>query len=187
MADSMLVVAMLPKAAESKASSNALLRLRPVQADTSVRRYEQEFPATRVSASAVARRVCYTRAHTHIVGEFEVTVVLKSLPAHRLVVLVWQSLIVAILIWTFIFWREDGEIHWLWMPLFITPLLVLFATLTTMQSNHRAVAYWVLAAVSIPTAASGLTSITGWMFIISIVMLIWAARRENPADEFVQM
>lgn len=110
-----------------------------------------------------------------------------ALPLHRKIVIVWHVLILALLVWSFLVWREGEDVHWLWMPLFITPLLVLFATLTTMQSNHRAIAYWVLAVVSIPTAVSGLTSITGWMFIVSILMLIWAARRENPADEFVQM
>lgn len=117
----------------------------------------------------------------------DVNVDTGSLPIHRKVVIVWHALILALLVWSFFAWRENGDVHWLWMPLFATPLLVLFATLTTMQNNHRAIAYWVLAAVSIPTAASGITSITGWMFIVSIVMLIWAARRENPADEFVQM
>ncbi len=112
---------------------------------------------------------------------------IKSLPTHRIVVIVWHVLVLAMLVWTFFGWRTEGEVHWLWMPLFITPLLVLFATLTTMQGTHRAIAYWVLAAITIPIAASGITSITGWMFIVSIIMLIWAARRENPADEMVQM
>lgn len=122
-----------------------------------------------------------------IAAKYEVIVVLKSLSTHLIVVLIWHCLVLAVLIWSFIGWRDGGELHWLWMPLFVTPLLVIFATLTTMQRNHRSIAYWVLAGISIPTAASGLTSITGWMFIVSIVMLIWAARRENPADEFAQM
>lgn len=112
---------------------------------------------------------------------------LKSLPTHRIVVIIWHVLVLAMLVWAFVGWRENGEVHWLWITLFASPLLVLFATLTAMQNSHRAIAYWVLAAVSIPTAVSGLTSITGWMFIISVVMLIWAARRENPSDEMVQM
>lgn len=132
-------------------------------------------------------RICYTQMHSNIVVEHEVEVDLKSMPAHRIVVAIWHLLILALLMWSFFGWRQDGEIHWLWMPLIITPLLVLFATFSAMQSNHRSIAYWVLAGISIPTAASGLTSITGWMFIVSVVMLIWAARRENPADEMVQM
>lgn len=112
---------------------------------------------------------------------------LQPMPFHRKLVAVWHVLTLALIAWAFIAWREGDEIHWLWMPLFATPLLVLFATLSTMQPNHRAIAYWVLAAVAIPSAAAGLTSIVGWMFIVSVVMLIWAARRENPADEFVQM
>lgn len=111
----------------------------------------------------------------------------KSLPVHRVVVIVWHMLVLAMLTWSFFVWRDGDEVHWLWMPLFATPLLVLFASLSMMQNRHRAIAYWVMALVSIPSAASGLTSIVGWTFIVSVVMLIWAARRENPAEEMVQM
>lgn len=131
--------------------------------------------------------VCYTLIYRTLAFETDEIVNLQSLPLHRKIVIVWHVLILALLVWSFFAWRDEGDVHWLWMPLFATPLLVLFATLTTMQRNHRSIAYWVLAAISIPTAASGLTSVTGWMFIVSIVMLIWAARRENPADEMVQM
>lgn len=112
---------------------------------------------------------------------------LHSMPTHRKFVVVWHTLILIMLCWAFFAWREGDEIHWMWFPLFVTPLLVLFATFATMQANHRAIAYWVLAAIAIPSAGAGLTSPVGWMFIIAIIMLIWAARRENPADEFVQM
>ena len=112
---------------------------------------------------------------------------LSTMPGHRKIVVAWHVLVLAMIVWAFFGWREGDEVHWMWMPLFATPLLVLFASLSAMQSNHRAIAYWVLAAISIPSAAAGLTSPVGWMFIISVILLIWAARRENPADEFVQM
>lgn len=101
--------------------------------------------------------------------------------------MIWHVLMLALIAWAFIDWREGDVVHWIWMPLFATPLLVLFATFSEMQPKHRSVAYWVLAAISIPSAAAGITSPVGWMFIVSVVMLIWAARRESPADEFVQM
>lgn len=126
----------------------------------------------------------HSREHLDHVEE---PVNLQSMPFHRKLVTVWHVLTLLLLLWAFIDWRDGDEVHWLWLPLFASPLLVLFATFTAMQSNHRAVAYWILAAVAIPSAAAGLTSIVGWMFIVSVVMLIWAARRENPADEFVQM
>lgn len=109
-----------------------------------------------------------------------------AMPGHRKIVVIWHVLVLAMIVWAFVGWREGDDVHWMWMPLFATPLLVLFASLSTMQANHRAVAYWMLAAISIPTAASGIFSPVGWMFIISIVLLIWAARRENPASEMVQ-
>lgn len=112
---------------------------------------------------------------------------LQSMPFHRWLVAVWHVLTLILLVWAFTAWREGSDVHWIWIPLFATPLLVLFATFSAMQPNHRSIAYWVLAAISIPTAASGLTSVVGWMFILSVVMLIWAARRENPADDLVQM
>lgn len=112
---------------------------------------------------------------------------LKSQPVHRMVVIVWHTLVLAMLTWSFFMWRDGEEIHWIWIPLFATPLLVLYASLSMMQHQHRSVAYWVMAAITIPSAAAGLTSIIGWMFIVSVIMLIWAARRENPADEMVQM
>lgn len=112
---------------------------------------------------------------------------LRTMPVHRKIVVAWHVMELVLIGWAFIGWRQGEEIHWIWIPLVATPLLVLFATFTTMQSDHRAIAYWVLAAVAIPSAAAGLTSPVGWMFIISVIMLIWAARRENPADEFVQM
>lgn len=128
---------------------------------------------------------CYTREERPAYVEDIVT--LQTMPFHRKLVAVWHVLTLLLLIWAFTAWRDGDEIHWMWLPLFASPLLVLFATFSAMQSNHRAVAYWVLAAIAIPSAAAGLTSVVGWMFIVSVVMLIWAARRENPADEFVQM
>lgn len=135
--------------------------------------------------SIVESPVCYTGIERIRIREVVVT--LKSLPLHRRVVVIWHVLVLAMLAWSFFVWREGDEVHWLWMPLFATPLIVLFATLSEMQPQHRSVAYWVMAAVSIPSAAAGITSITGWMFIVSVILLIWAARRENPAEELVQM
>lgn len=111
----------------------------------------------------------------------------SAMPIQRRVVIIWHVLVLAMLAIAFLLWRDGGEVHWLWFPLFVTPGLVLFASFTTMQPNHRSIAYWVMAAVSIPSAASGLGSIIGWMFVVSVIILIWAARRENPAEEMVQM
>lgn len=107
-------------------------------------------------------------------------------PKHRMIVLIWHVLILTQLLWAFFAWRDDG-VHWIWVPLFATPLLVVIATLAPLSPARRSIACWVLAAASIPSAAAGLASIIGWMFIVSVVMLIWAARRENPASEMVQM
>lgn len=107
-------------------------------------------------------------------------------PKHRMVVLLWHVLMLTQLVWAFFAWR-DGGVHWIWVPLIATPLLVVGVTVAHMAPARRSIAYWVLAAASIPSAAAGLTSIIGWMFIAAVVMLVWAARRENPASEMVQM
>lgn len=109
------------------------------------------------------------------------------MPFHRVVLAGWHVLVLGLLIVIILAPRDEGSsLHWIWIPVFLTPILVLAATFLPVRASTRSIAYWVIAAITIPTAAGGITSIVGWLFIVSILMLIWAARRENPADEIVQ-
>lgn len=109
------------------------------------------------------------------------------MPIHRKLLAGWHLLVLGLLLAIILSPRDEGvDLHWIWIPVFLTPVLVLAATFAPINSGARSIAYWVIAAITIPTAAGGITSIVGWLFIISIVMLIWAARRENPAEEMVQ-
>ena len=114
-------------------------------------------------------------------------VAMSGLPRHQQAIAIWHVLVLAMVAWAFFGWANGGDIHWIWIPIIVVPVLAIYATFATMQPQHRAIAYWVLAAASIPNAAGGITSIIGWMFIVSVILLIWAARRENPAEEIVQM
>lgn len=105
---------------------------------------------------------------------------------HRKVLLVWHVLILVGLTWMLTRPR-DGDLHWIWIPVFLTPLLVIAATLSPISFQQRAMCYWILALVTIPNALGGITSLIGPVFIVSVIMLIWAARRENPSPEIVQM
>lgn len=109
-----------------------------------------------------------------------------GMPTHQKVLVGWHGLVLLVLVLMFLAPKEGGRFHWIWIPVVLTPILVLAATYAPIRFNTRAVAYWVIAGITIPTAAAGLTSIIGWLFIVSIIMLIWAARRENPAEEIVQ-
>lgn len=111
----------------------------------------------------------------------------SSRPTHHNVVVIWHALVLLLLVWAYFAWGDGGGLHWIWIPLIAVPSLAIIATLSKLQPEHRAIAYWVLAAASIPNAAGGIASIVGWVFIVSVIMLIWAARRENPAEEMVQM
>lgn len=119
--------------------------------------------------------------------ESEYALDLRSLPKHRLVLAIWHVFMLLALLWLFTRPRGDEPLHWIWIPVIVTPVLILAATFMKMLSRHRAIAYWVLAAICVPTAAGGLVSVIGPLFIVSIVLLIWAARREDPAEEIVQM
>lgn len=112
---------------------------------------------------------------------------MSSRPRHQQVIAFWHVLVLAMVAWAFFGWENGGDIHWIWIPIIVVPVMAIYATFANMQSPHRAIAYWVLAAACIPNAAGGITSIIGWMFVISLILLIWAARRENPAEEIVQM
>ena len=116
-----------------------------------------------------------------------VTVDQNAYGTHRVVVASWHDLILAMLMYSFFAWRDSDSTHWLWIPLFLTPLLALAASFATISSRNRSLAYWMLALISIPTSAAGLTTIIGWLFLVAIVLLIWAARREKPGEELVQM
>lgn len=105
---------------------------------------------------------------------------------HRTVLLVWHVLILLLLTWS-ITRSSEGDLHWIWIPVFLTPLLVIAATVSPISFQQRAMCYWLLALFTIPNALGGITSLIGPVFIISVIMLIWAARRENPSPEIVQM
>lgn len=106
--------------------------------------------------------------------------------AHRKVLVGWHVLILAILAWV-VTRPGDEPLHWIWIPVILTPLLVLASTFAPIGFRTRATLYWVLGLVTVPTALSGITSLIGPLFIISVIMLIWAARRENPSPEMVQI
>jgi len=108
------------------------------------------------------------------------------MPIHRLVLTVWHVLILAMLVWMITRDREGG-LHWIWIPVVLSPVLVLAATFVPIPYRKRAVLYWLLAVFTIPTALGGLASLVGPTYIVSVILLIWAARRENPASEMVQM
>jgi hypothetical protein len=108
------------------------------------------------------------------------------MPFHRLVLAVWHMLISGMLVWM-ITRNREGELHWIWVPVVLSPVLVLGATTAPIPYRRRAVLYWLLAVFTIPTALGGLTSLIGPTYIVSVILLIWAARRENPASEIVQM
>ena len=112
---------------------------------------------------------------------------LRDIPTHRAVVIVWHLLVLAMLVWMITRPRDGESLHWIWIPVFLSPLLVLVASLAPLSQRTRAVCYWVLAAVTIPTALGGILSLIGPVYIISVILLIWAARREDPAPEMVQM
>lgn len=106
---------------------------------------------------------------------------------HRQAVIVWSALLLGFLIFSFFGPRDPGDgWHWIWIPVLLTPALTLVVSIARLRRNHRSLAYWLLAASSIPIAAGGILSIVGWLFILNLVLLIWAARRENPAEEIVQ-
>lgn len=105
---------------------------------------------------------------------------------HRKVLLVWHVLIFVMLLWT-VTRPRDGDLHWIWIPVLLTPLLVIAATVSPITFQRRALFYWLLALFTIPNALGGITSLIGPAFIVSVIMLIWAARRENPSPEMVQM
>lgn len=111
---------------------------------------------------------------------------MTSMPLHRLVLAIWHMLIAAMLAWM-ITRDRDGGLHWIWIPVMLTPVLVLVVTFAPMSYRVRAVLYWLLAVITIPTALGGLASLVGPTYIVSVVLLIWAGRRENPATEMVQM
>lgn len=117
----------------------------------------------------------------------ELPVDLTLLTRHRLVVVAWHLFVLAVLIWAFVAWRDGGSVHWIWYTLFALPLLVITVSVVRMPPFFRALAYWILAAACIPTAAAGLASITGWLFVVSLPMLIWAGMRERPNEEMLQM
>lgn len=111
----------------------------------------------------------------------------KLVPLHRKVVVVWHLLILAMLLWMITRPGDGEDLHWIWIPVMLSPALAIVASLAPLRYQARAVAYWLMAAITIPTALGGLTSLVGPAYIISILLLIWAARRENPATEMVQM
>lgn len=111
---------------------------------------------------------------------------MKSMPIHRLVITIWHVLILAMLAWMITRDRE-GALHWIWIPVVLSPLLVIAVTLAPISFRRRALLYWLLAIFTIPTALGGLASLVGPTYIVSVILLIWAARRENPATEMVQM
>jgi hypothetical protein len=108
------------------------------------------------------------------------------MPFHRLVLMVWHMLILGMLVWM-ITRDRDGGLHWIWIPVALSPVMVLAATLAPISYQVRAVLYWLLAVITIPTALGGLASLVGPTYIVSVILLIWAARRENPASEMVQI
>lgn len=111
---------------------------------------------------------------------------MTSMPFHRLMLMLWQVFILVMLAWMFT--RErDSVLHWIWIPVVLSPVLVLGATLAPISYRQRAVLFWLLAVFTIPTALGGLASLVGPTYIVSVILLIWAARRENPASEMVQM
>lgn len=111
---------------------------------------------------------------------------MTSMPLHRLLVTIWHVLILAMLAWMITRDREGG-LHWIWVPVVLSPVLALVATIAPVSYRQRAVLYWLLAVFTIPTALGGLASLVGPTYIVSVILLIWAARRENPASEMVQM
>lgn len=111
---------------------------------------------------------------------------MTSMPLHRLVVTIWHVLILVMLAWMITRDRE-GTLHWIWIPVVLSPLLVMAVTFAPISYRQRGVLYWLLALFTIPTALGGLTSLVGPTYIVSVILLIWAARRENPASEMVQM
>ena len=111
---------------------------------------------------------------------------LRINPLHRNVVIAWHVLVLAMLVWM-ITRPRDGDLEWIWIPVILSPLLVLVASVAPLSQRARAVSYWLLAAVTIPTALGGILSLIGPVYIVSVIMLIWAARREDPAVEMVQM
>lgn len=98
----------------------------------------------------------------------------------------WHVLILVMLAWM-ITRDRDGGLHWIWIPVALSPMLVLVTTFAPIGSRRRAVLYWLLAVITIPTALGGLASLVGPAYIVSVILLIWAARRENPASEIVQL
>lgn len=111
---------------------------------------------------------------------------LESLSRHRMVVTIWHVFIVMVLAWALFAWRDGEPIHWIWYPLFALPLMIIAVSVVKIPRVFRAIAYVVLAAACIPTAAAGLASITGWLFLVSVPMLIWAFFREKPNEEMLQ-
>lgn len=105
---------------------------------------------------------------------------------HRKVLIVWHVLILVILVWL-ITRPRDGDLNWIWISVIATPVLVLAATWIPLKFQTRSLIYWLLAAATIPTALGGILSLIGPIFIVSVILLIWAARRENPSPEMVQM
>lgn len=110
----------------------------------------------------------------------------RSIPRHRAIVVMWHLMVIAMLVWMITRPRGDEGLHWIWIPVFLSPLLVLAASLARLSQRVRATCYWVLAAVTIPTALGGILSLIGPVYIVSVIMLIWAARREDPAPEMLQ-
>lgn len=102
-----------------------------------------------------------------------------NLVAHRWAVALWHLLVLALLLRAFVVWRGDADIHWFWLVLVITPLMVLAATFAPLSPRLRSLVYWLLAAATVPLAAAGITGLIGWLCIVSIVLLIWAARAES--------
>ncbi len=112
---------------------------------------------------------------------------LRTIPMHRLVVIVWHLLVLVMLTWMITRPRDGGSLHWIWIPVFVSPVLVLVVSLAPLSQRARAVSYRVLAAITIPTALGGIMSLVGPVYIVSVIMLIWATRHEDPAPEMVQM